>query len=218
MVSGLGEGGRPRAAWPGVSGRHGRRGSDLREIDGEMVELRRNPRRRRNAVARREDGLAIVELPVHIPVAEEDDWLRMMLARLRSHETRRRQSCSDERLMERARHLHATYLAPALRHARVPTSVTWVENQDRRWGSCTPANGTIRLSSRLKDFPQWVVDYVLLHELAHLVEAGHGAAFSALMEAYPRNQEAKGYLAGYSAGRACRDYDGWAGSPLDEDD
>ena len=68
-----------------------------------------------------------------------------------------------------------------------------------RWASCTPADGTIRVSERLRDAPGWVVDYVLVHELAHLLEPGHDAAFWAWVRRYPRTERAMGYLEGLSA-------------------
>ena len=68
-----------------------------------------------------------------------------------------------------------------------------------RWASCTPAEGTIRLSRRLLDMPTWVQDYVLVHELAHLLEPGHGPSFWRLVERYPRTERARGYLDGVSA-------------------
>ena len=48
--------------------------------------------------------------------------------------------------------------------------------------------------------PGWVVDYVLVHELAHLLESGHTPQFWAWVDRYPRAEKAKGYLEGYSAG------------------
>jgi hypothetical protein len=101
--------------------------------------------------------------------------------------------------MRRAVELHARYLGGVA--AAELTSVAWVGNQHRRWGSCTPATGAIRLSDRLRPLPDWVVDYVLLHELAHLVEPSHSSRFWELVGAYPRSERAKGYLEGYLAGR-----------------
>ena len=75
----------------------------------------------------------------------------------------------------------------------------WVDNQTSRWGSCTPGDRTIRLSSRLQGMPAWVVDYVLVHELAHLLEPGHDATFWAWVDRYPQAERAKGYLLGWSA-------------------
>ncbi len=78
------------------------------------------------------------------------------------------------------------------------TSVRWSSNQGRRWGSCTVGEGTIRLSDRLRGMPAWVTDYVLLHELTHLLHAGHGPEFWAELEAYPRTERARGFLEGYA--------------------
>ena len=66
----------------------------------------------------------------------------------------------------------------------------------RRWASCTPAEGTIRVSDRLRDVPDHVLDYVLLHELAHLLVPGHGPAFWRLLASYPRLERARGFLDG----------------------
>ncbi len=75
-----------------------------------------------------------------------------------------------------------------------PDSIRWVTNQEWRWGSCTPAERTIRISSRLVGEPAWVLDYVIVHELAHLRVRGHGAAFWALVNRYPKAERARGFL------------------------
>jgi hypothetical protein len=82
----------------------------------------------------------------------------------------------------------------------VPASVRWVDNQNRRWGSCTPSEGTIRLSTRLRGMPEFVVDYVLVHELAHLHEPSHDERFWALVHAYPQTERALGFLEGVEFG------------------
>ncbi len=58
----------------------------------------------------------------------------------------------------------------------------------------------IRLSSRLQPMPAWVVDYVLVHELAHLLEPGHGREFHRLVERYPQAERAEGFLEGFLVG------------------
>ncbi|HEX5523512.1 MAG TPA: M48 family metallopeptidase, partial [Pedococcus sp.] len=80
-----------------------------------------------------------------------------------------------------------------------PTSIRWVANQQSRWGSCTPADGTIRISTRVRGMPGYVLDYVVLHELAHLLVPGHGKDFWTLVGGYPRTERARGYLEGVSA-------------------
>ena len=72
----------------------------------------------------------------------------------------------------------------------------WVDNQGSRWGSCTPTDGSIRLSARLQGMPTWVLDYVLLHELAHLLEPGHGPAFWAWSTATRAPSVPEGFLEG----------------------
>lgn len=97
--------------------------------------------------------------------------------------------------MARARELSTRYLDGRAE----PASVRWVGNQNTRWGSCTPVDATIRLSTRLRGMPTYVVDYVLLHELAHLLVPGHGPRFWTLLAAYPRTERARGYLEGVAA-------------------
>jgi predicted metal-dependent hydrolase len=118
-----------------------------------------------------------------------------MVARLAAREHR---GNTDEALFERAQQLAERYLSE-YPHAATPASVRWVRNQNGRWGSCTPADQSIRISDRIQTFPDWVVDYVILHELCHLVVANHNAAFWALVARHPRAERARGFLEGVSA-------------------
>lgn len=120
-----------------------------------------------------------------------------MLARLQRNETKRRSPArqSDEALHERCRQLALQYLDGLAE----PASVRWVREMRTRWASCTPTERTIRISERLRDVPGWVLDYVLVHELAHLRVPGHGPDFWALVHRYPKAERAVGYLEGISA-------------------
>ena len=139
----------------------------------------------------------MVLLPARMSRAEEQHWVAEMLDRLQRSETRRRSPArsSDAALLSRCRQLSARHL----RGKAEPASVRWVPPMRTRWASCTPADGTIRVSDRLRDVPAWVLDYVLVHELAHLLVPGHGADFWALVRGYPRTERAIGYLEGLSA-------------------
>ncbi len=159
------------------------------------VEVRRSARRRRTVSAyRAEDGTVVVLLPARMSQAEEQRWVETMVARVQRSERRRRPS--DDGLERRAAQLSERYLEGLAR----PTSVRWVQNQGQRWGSCTPTDGSIRLSARLTGMPAWVVDYVLLHELAHLLESGHTPTFWRLVERYPKAERARGFLEGVGFG------------------
>ena len=164
-----------------------------RVVDGIDVEVRRSARRRRTVSAYRQQGRLVVLVPARLSRSEEAEWVRAMVARVGASETRRPRSDSD--LHQRAGELSRQYLGARAQ----PTSVRWVTNQRTRWGSCTPAEGTIRLSAQLRDMPGWVRDYVLLHELAHLLEPGHGPSFWALLATYPKLERARGYLQGVAA-------------------
>lgn len=131
-------------------------------------------------------------IPARFSRAEEDEWVTTMLDRLERSERRKRRS--DAQLMGRARELCRDYLHDKVR----PSSVRWVENMTSRWASCTTTTREIRLSHRLQGMPAWVVDYVLLHELAHLIEPGHNKRFWHWVDRYPQAERAKGYLEGVS--------------------
>ena len=160
---------------------------------GPVVEVRRSRNRRRTVAAYREDDKVVVLLPARFSRAEEREWVATMLARLERSERRRRPG--NAALARRAADLSERYLDGRA----MPLSVRWVDNQSSRWGSCTPGDRTIRLSTRLRGMPTWVLDYVLVHELAHLIEPGHTREFWAWVDRFPRAERAKGFLEGVAA-------------------
>lgn len=155
------------------------------------VEVRRSTRRRKTVSAYRQDGRIVVLLPARCTRAEESEWVDRMVTRLEGPQ-RRRRIASDDELAARAAALSRRYLDGRAR----PSSVAWSADQERRWGSCTVGSGAIRISERLRAFPGYVLDYVLVHELAHLLEADHSPTFWALVGAYPRSERARGFLDG----------------------
>lgn len=161
-----------------------------------VVEVRRSQRRRRTVSAYRDGERVVVLIPDQFSRAEETEWVDRMLARLAAREDR--PARTDAELLQRATRLISLYLSEYGQSA-VPTSVRWVTNQNGRWGSCTPADRTIRLSHRLQEMPDWVIDYVLVHELAHLIVPNHNASFWALVGRYPRTERARGYLEGVAS-------------------
>jgi predicted metal-dependent hydrolase len=158
-----------------------------------LVEVRRSTRRRRTVSAYRDGDRTVVLIPARMSRAEERRWVAAMLERLDKQDRKLRPG--DDALLDRAKALSRRYLTGA----PLPTSVRWVGNQGSRWGSCTPVDRTIRLSDRLQGMPSWVLDYVIVHELVHLRVPGHGPAFWAEVESYPRTERARGYLEGVSA-------------------
>jgi predicted metal-dependent hydrolase len=158
------------------------------------VEVRVSSRRRKTVGAHWEGGTAVVVFPRHVRVADRQAFVDDLVGRLVAARDRVRPS--DGELAARATRLSDRYLDGRAE----PTSVTWTSRQLRRWASCTPADGSIRVSDRLRGVPPWVLDAVLVHELAHLLQPDHGPAFRALVARHPRTSDATHFLAGYALG------------------
>jgi hypothetical protein len=157
------------------------------------LEIRSSARRRKTATAWWEGATLVVAMPAHVRGAERDELIGWLIER----SARRRPSmpASDPELLERSRRLTERYDLGV-----EPASVRFVTNQSRRWGSCTPSTGVVRISHRLQVVPDWVLDAVLVHELAHLAHHDHGAAFHELANRHPRQAEATQFLEAYQLG------------------
>ncbi|HQV59032.1 MAG TPA: M48 family metallopeptidase [Ilumatobacteraceae bacterium] len=148
-----------------------------------QIEVVRSARRKRSVGARLVGEVLTVTVPSWMSAAEVDRHVADMVQRFA-----RKHSSDHIDLAQRARQLARRFDLPT------PTSISWVSNMRHRWGSCTYQTGTIRISDRMAGFPTWVLDAVIVHELAHLVVHGHGPAFDALASRYPLAERATGYL------------------------
>lgn len=147
------------------------------------VEVVRSAKRRKSVSARVVDGRIVVRMPQWMTKAQESEYVTALVAKLE-----RQRSAEAVDLPRRAGELAKRYDLPA------PTSIQWVTNQRQRWGSCTPSTGEIRISDRIAGFPGWVLDGVIVHELAHLVHLHHSPEFWALAQRYPKTERAYGFL------------------------
>lgn len=147
------------------------------------VEVIRSPKRRKSSQARLKGTRVIVRIPAWLSHEQEQEVVDHFVDKF---ERSRRSESID--LSQRAAELARRFDLPQ------PGSIAWVANQEHRWGSCTPGHGTIRISDRMVGFPTWVIDYVIVHELAHLVEANHSRAFWDLVDRYPLTERARGFL------------------------
>ncbi len=152
-------------------------------VGGMEVEVIRSAKRRKSVSARIVDGRIVVRMPQWMSKAQEAEYVASMVAKLT-----RQQTAKTVDVAARARELARRHDLP------MPRSVRFVSNQGSRWGSCTPTTGDIRISDRIAAFPAWVLDAVLVHELAHLVHSHHGPAFHTLANRYPRQERAYGFL------------------------
>ena len=161
------------------------------------LEIRASARRTKTATAWWEASVLVVAVPARVKGAAREELIDWLIERSR----RRRPATfsTDPELLDRAKALIAIYdLGVEVE------SVRFVSNQNRRWGSCSPGTRVIRLSDRLRVAPPWVLDAVLVHELAHNAVADHSAAFHALANRHPRQRDAGIYLDGLQAGLECR--------------
>ena len=137
----------------------------------------------------------MIRLPAGLDGAEEERLIAGLVRRV-TGERRAEAAGGDAALARRAERLADAYVDGVR-----PTSVTWSPRMRRRYGSCTPSTRTIRISRELAAAPAYVVDHVLVHELAHLVVADHSPAFHAILDRHPEGARADGWLEGFAAGR-----------------
>jgi predicted metal-dependent hydrolase len=165
----------------------------LEERSSAPIEVRTSTRRRKTATAFWQDDTIVVVLPSWMRPPQSDAMVESLVRRVLAQRPMRH--ASDDDLARRAAHLAQRYLSGTL-----PRSIRWVTNQRQRWGSCSLASRDIRVSDRLRVVPDWVLDAVLVHELAHLDEPAHSARFRQLAGRYPRMEEADTFLQGFSLG------------------
>lgn len=152
------------------------------------VEVRRSARRRKTISAEIVGDALVISVPEKISRAEEQEWVDRMSARMAERRKKDRLNGDGELAA------HAHRLADLYVDGVRPREITWVSNQRSRWGSCTPDEGSIRLSLALADYPAWVRDYVIVHELAHLLVPDHSKRFWDIVERYPLTERARGFL------------------------
>ena len=150
---------------------------------GMEIELVRGTPRRKHVEAVLIGDRLRVSFPRWMSIDEAQVTAQELAERMR-----RRTESSAIDVAARARRLARDYHLPR------PRSVRWVDNMRQRWGSCTPEDGAVRVSSRLAAYPSWVLDYVLVHELAHLVVPSHGPAHDAIVDRFPQAERARGFL------------------------
>lgn len=160
--------------------------------EGEILVIR-SPRRKKSASAYRQGGRIVISIPARMSKAEEAQVVPELIATIRRREDAK--TPTEELLAARIDEL-LTELAPEIT-AR-PASVTWRPMRER-WGSCTSADRTIRISDRLKLAPGYALDYVLFHEAIHLQWGDHGQEFTDTLARFEGSELASAYLDGWEA-------------------
>ncbi len=154
------------------------------------IEVQRSRRRRKTVSAYARDGVIVVQVPAGLPPDRELELIDDLVDRVTGRQ-RAREVGGDEELAARAARLADRYLDGVR-----PASVRWSDRMQRRYGSCTQVDGDIRISRKLARCPEYVLDAIIVHELAHLQAGGHGPRFRSLVARYPHHDKAQGFLEG----------------------
>jgi len=156
------------------------------------VIVKRSSRRKKTIQARMDGDALLVMAPADI----SDELLEKHVAKLKLKVQNKIKTQlapkNDGHLEKRAIYLNQKYFKGAL----IWDKVSYSDRQIKRYGSCTPEDKTIRISTKMEKMPQWVEDYVIFHELAHLLVPNHGRKFKELVGRYSLAERAKGFLMG----------------------
>lgn len=161
-------------------------------INGHRVKVVRSARRRKTISANWENGVIRLQIPATLTDQEERHWAERMVAKL--HRRSGALSFGTGQLEELAEELNLRYF----QGQATPSEVVFSHRQNTLWGSCSRRSRKIRLNPDLARMPRWVLEGVLVHELAHLLEPNHGPRFKALEARFERIREVHAFLAGVS--------------------
>lgn len=166
------------------------------------LEIRRSTKRRKTANAYARDGAIVVQIPAALPAAEAEEVIASLVKKV-TGKARAEKVGGDQELERRAARLADLYL-DGIR----PSVVRWSDRMERRRGSCQTMTGVITISRRLATYPPYVLDCVIVHELAHLLVPNHSQEFWDLVARYPESERAIGFLAGvdHAAGMVFDDH------------
>ena len=132
-------------------------------------------------------------LEVHLPLGLHSEKERKIIEEMKEKiekKKQKKQINKDDYPVQRFNELNKEYFYGKLK----VNSIQFVTNQKRVNGSCTPNKGTIRLSHKLLEMPKWVLDYVIMHEMTHLVHPDHSREFWNKVAEYKLTERARGFL------------------------
>jgi len=163
-------------------------------VDG--IEASFTPKRIKNINIRvkKPDGQVVVSAPAWMDVAsvesfirEKAPWIRRRQRAIAEAPSPFDRTASPEELADWREQVSAAterliaHWEPAM---GVRAGTLAYRNMTSRWGSCNPKTGRICINIQLANYPPACLEYVVVHELCHLIEKGHGQRFKALMTGY----------------------------------
>lgn len=149
----------------------------------------RSQRRKKTIQTKYVEGHLWVYLPIGMSPKEEKKWINRMVKKNEKWKRKQALKNSDCGLMKRAQKLNNDFF-----DGHLVFSIKFVTNQNSRFGSCNSIDRTIRISERVITMPLWVQDYIIIHELAHLIYPNHSKKFWEKVDRFRYAERAKGYL------------------------
>lgn len=153
------------------------------------VKIIRSPKRKKTIQARMVGETLEVHLPLGMDCEEEREVIEKMKQKIEKKKLKSKIN-EDDYLEKRFDDFNKKYFQSKLKI----NSIQFVTNQERQRGSCTPGNGTIRISHKLLGMPKWVLDYLIMHEMTHLAHPNHSKAFWEKVGEYKFTERARGFL------------------------
>lgn len=140
------------------------------------------------------DGRIEVSAPLRVDtsfvrafVREKRDWIRKQQERIAASPQGRAAAASPDEVAQ-WREVVQAFVPPLIAKWEpimgVKAGKIAYRNMTSRWGSCQPSTGRICINVRLALYPPECLEYVVVHELCHLLERGHGPRFHALMDTF----------------------------------
>jgi predicted metal-dependent hydrolase len=154
----------------------------------ETIEIIRSKKRKKTVQAKIVDDTLRIYLPAGLSKKEESKWIQKMKTQIEKKQ-RKHQLNSTNDLQKRAERINNQYFDGDLSF-----SIQFVNNQTTKHGSCTPSSKRIRIADEISDYPDYVQDYLIMHELTHLIYPNHSKAFWEKVNEYPYVERAKGFL------------------------
>lgn len=154
----------------------------------DAVEVIRSKKRKKTVQAKVVKNTLLIYLPAGLKQSEESRWIRKMKQQI-ERKQRKQALNSTNQLQQRAEYINNKYF-----DGKLDFSIQFVTNQTSKHGSCTPASKTIRISDEIADYPRYVQDYLIMHELTHLLYPNHSQQFWKKVNEYHYVERAKGFL------------------------
>jgi hypothetical protein len=163
----------------------------MNQIESPIKEVKviRSRRRRKTISARLINRVMVVRAPQHTSQVE----LEKSITKFRESFERkylRKELNLKEDLKEVVRKLNKKYFDGKVGLG----SISYSPNQSSQFGSCNYRAKTILISHQVATMPRWVRNYVIIHEMAHIIHPNHSRVFWELVNRYRLTERARGYL------------------------